>query len=147
MLSSNGGGGNKGGATIKKEGGKGRRQSRQQQLRQEFRKPAVKQPRFEGRCKGLEGFIYGCFDGRQADQFTKTTKEIAEYAGRTLKHGTDICKAIKNLELPILAEPDDPGENAGRVQQRIFDESITNYIRQVSILHQNLNKMYSIVLG
>ncbi len=30
--------------------------------RQEFRKPAVRQPRFEGKCEELKGHIYDCSD-------------------------------------------------------------------------------------
>jgi hypothetical protein len=46
-----------------------------------------RQPKFEGKCDELKGHIYDCSDARQSDQFTKTSKEIAEYAGRTYKHG------------------------------------------------------------
>jgi hypothetical protein len=34
----------------------------------------VKQPKFEGRCDDLKGFIYDCADARQADAYTTTTK-------------------------------------------------------------------------
>jgi hypothetical protein len=48
-------------------------------------------PKFEGKTEDLKGHIYDCADARQSDQFTKTTKEIAEYLGRTAyKHGGDI---------------------------------------------------------
>jgi hypothetical protein len=41
--------------------------------------------KFEGKCEDLKGAIYDCSDARQADVFVKTTKEIATYAGRTMK--------------------------------------------------------------
>ena len=44
-----------------------------------FKKPIMKQPKFEGKCEELKGFIYDCSDARQADMFTKTMKEIAGY--------------------------------------------------------------------
>ena len=40
---------------------------------------ANRQTRFSGRCEELNGNIYDCTDSRQADQYSKTTKEIAEY--------------------------------------------------------------------
>ena len=48
-----------------------------------------RQPKFEGKSDDLKGHVYDCSDSRQADQFTKTTKEIAEYVGRTYKYGGD----------------------------------------------------------
>jgi hypothetical protein len=42
-------------------------------------------PKFEGKCNDLKGHIYDCSNARQSDQFMKTTKEIAEYVGRTYK--------------------------------------------------------------
>jgi hypothetical protein len=50
---------------------------------------APRAPKFEGRCTDLKGHIYDCSDVRQSDQYTKTTKEIAEYVGRTYKYGGD----------------------------------------------------------
>jgi hypothetical protein len=41
-----------------------------------------KEPKFEGRVEGLTGHIYDC-SYKQADTYTRTTKEIAEYVGRT----------------------------------------------------------------
>ena len=49
-----------------------------------------RQPKFEGKCDELKGQIYDCSDSRQSDMFTKSTKEIAEYVGRTYKYGGDI---------------------------------------------------------
>ena len=52
--------------------------------------PTPKLTKFEGKCDELKGHIYDCSHAKQADQFTKTTKEISEYVGRTYKHGGDI---------------------------------------------------------
>ena len=48
------------------------------------------QPKFEGKTEELKGFIYDIGVENQADLFMKTTKEIAEYAGRHCKQGLDI---------------------------------------------------------
>ena len=45
----------------------------------------VRQTRFEGRCKALQGHVYECTNFKQLDQFAKTTKEIADYVGKTHK--------------------------------------------------------------
>ena len=44
-----------------------------------------RQPKFEGKCDDLKGHVYDCSDSRQADQFARTTKVIAEYVGRTYR--------------------------------------------------------------
>jgi hypothetical protein len=48
-----------------------------------FKKPVVKQPKFEGKCEELKGHIYDCTVSNQANLYTKTNNEIAEYAGQT----------------------------------------------------------------
>ena len=50
----------------------------------------MKQPKFEGKCEELKGFIYNCSDAWQADMFTKIMKEIAGYAGQNYHHSADI---------------------------------------------------------
>ena len=42
-----------------------------------------RQPKFEGMCDELKGHVYDCSDARQEDLFIKTTKEVAEFVGRT----------------------------------------------------------------
>jgi hypothetical protein len=51
--------------------------------------------------------------------YTKTTKEIAEYVGRTFKYGADAKKAITMLLVPVFIEPTDPADKATRTQIRV----------------------------
>ena len=37
-----------------------------------FKKPVMKQPKFEGKCEELKGFIYDCSDGPGKARFTVT---------------------------------------------------------------------------
>jgi hypothetical protein len=63
-----------------------------------FKKPIVQQAsKFEGKCIELKGFIYDSLDSRQADIFAKTTREIAEYVGRTYKYGSNTRLSIENM--------------------------------------------------
>ena len=84
---------------------------------------------------------------RQADMFTKTTKEVAEYAGRKLKYSADIRKAIEDLETPIIAEPTDPALPATMTQRRIWEKGVDEHMRRLSMLRQDLETMYSVILG
>jgi hypothetical protein len=70
------------------------RSSQQGNRRHAFKKPVVRQPKFEGKCDELKGFIFDCSDSRQADVFAKTTREIAEYVGRSYRYGSDTRLAI-----------------------------------------------------
>ena len=75
-------------------------------------------PKFEGKCEALKGHIYDC-DPRQADMYTKTTKEIAEYVGREYKYGSDVRLSIETMAEVTIPEPQDPPPNATRSQERM----------------------------
>jgi cytochrome c biogenesis protein ResB len=80
-------------------------------------------PKFEGKCTELKGHIYDCSDSRQSDKFTKTTKEIAEYVGRTYKYGGDIRVVVNNLEEISITEPTDPPDGATNADPNLGEAS------------------------
>jgi hypothetical protein len=76
-----------------------------------FKKPVVEQPnKFESKCEELKGYIYNSAMSNQVDLYTKTTKEIAEYASQTCKYSADICRAIRDLQWLMIDPPDEPGK-------------------------------------
>jgi hypothetical protein len=80
---------------------------------QQQRETTPKAPKFEGRCDDLSGHVYDYASPRQAaDQYTKTTREICEYIGRTYKYGADTKMALEQLALPTFTAPTDPAANA-----------------------------------
>ena len=107
----------------------------------------MKQPKFVGRCDELKGFIYDCSDPQQADMYAKTMKEIAEYAGWTCKHGADICKAIESLERPTMVPLADPAADTSATDQRIWEKKVDTYVKCENIYEQNIENMYSVILG
>jgi hypothetical protein len=119
-----------------------------------FRKPAtttgrpalIKQPKFEGRCEDLKGYIYDCSDARQSNIFVKTTKEIGKYVGRTFKKGSDTRLAIENLSLPVLTLPADPTEDNKTLNQ-IWEKEIDEYVKRKILLEDNMQTVYSLVWG
>ena len=46
-------------------------------------KVPFKQVKFEGKCDALKGHVFDCLDALQANIFSKTQKELAEYVGCT----------------------------------------------------------------
>jgi hypothetical protein len=126
----------------------------QQPRRRGFKKPGFKAPqapqapRFEGKCEDLNGCTYDCSDPRQAaDMYTKTTKEIAEYVGRTYKYGADIRMAIETLVIPTIAEPTDPPADASRTQVRIWEKRVDEYVKKETHLEENIKTIYSLIFG
>jgi hypothetical protein len=63
------------------------------------------------------------------DLFTKTTKEIAEYVGRSYKYGGDVRLMVENLTLPVLVAPEDPPKGASRTEERIWTTRVDEYVK------------------
>lgn len=109
---------------------------------------AIPRPaKFEGKCDDLKGYIYDCADAKQADAYTKTTKEIAEYVGRTYKYGSDARRSIEKLTTVTIERPADPPDNAGRTDIRIWEKEVDEFVRRKSNLFENLKTIYSLVWG
>jgi hypothetical protein len=101
--------------------------------------------RFKGRCKDLKGHVYDNIDALQADQYTKTTREIAEFIGRTHKFGTDTRLSIKSMKVFVIEQPEDPPEDATRTEIRIWEKSIDDYVKRKTILTENIKTAYSLI--
>jgi hypothetical protein len=84
-------------------------------------------------------------DARQSDQFIKTTKEIAEFVGRTYKYGGDIRLCVETLTIPIMTPPLDYKEGAGRTAIRIWEKSVDEQVRRMLQLTENIKALYSLV--
>ena len=84
---------------------------------------------------------------RQADQFTKTTKEVAAYVERTYTFGGDIRFAVDNLELPVIAEPADPPDNANATQKLIWEKRVDVFVQRETYLEENVKALYFLVWG
>jgi hypothetical protein len=103
--------------------------------------------KFEGKCTDLKGHIYDCSDVRQSDQYTRTTKEIAEYVGRTFTYGGDARLSVENLALPTFPTPNDPDPAATRTEVRIWEKTVDEYVKKISKVKENMKTLYSLVWG
>lgn len=103
-------------------------------------------PKFEGRTEGLKGHVYD-LRPTQADQFVKTTKEVALYVGRTYTNGSVIKAAIETLEPPLIQPPEELPEDATRTETRIWEERIKDFVKRETIMKENIKALYSLVWG
>ena len=104
-------------------------------------------PKFEGKCDDLKGHVYDCSDSRQADQFARTTKEIAEYVGRTYKYGGDTRLAVENLAFPKMVEPEDPPDGASKTKIKIWERDVEEFCRRQHNVREHIKTLYSLVWG
>lgn len=132
--------------------GRGRGRGGRGGIPQPSRQPVAK---FKGNCTDLSGYIFDCSDYKQADTFVNTLKRISEYVGAEYKHGGDIRSSIINeakLTVPVPASPTAP-VNADaltpeeEVASIIFKGELAEYIKRKSMLDDNVQKAYSLVIG
>ena len=60
---------------------------------------------FKGDTADLEGNVYGIGSSNQAEIFTRTTKKIVSYAGRTYTESQDILIALKSIKEITIDRP------------------------------------------
>lgn len=77
----------------------------------------------------------------------KTTREIAEYVGRTYKYGGDIRLAVETLKPPNFKMPDDPPEEATKTALKIWEKDIDEFSRSKSKYAENVKTLFSLVWG
>jgi hypothetical protein len=111
-----------------------------------FKKPVSHpEPKFEGRRVELKGEIYDCTDFRQADGYTKTTKEVAEYIGRV--YSGDAWTTIELLTLPVFVYPSDPITGASETDKRKWQKRVESTVVKEDKFEEDLKKVYSLIWG
>ena len=107
-----------------------RRKGRTRGQRNRFVQPA----KFKGKTEALHSYIYDVGTSNQADLFTKTTKKIASYAGRTCKEPQDIRRSIEDIDdvdIPMPTKRTSIINN--RLREKLFDKGIESWAKRKSI--------------
>ena len=104
-------------------------------------------PRFKGNIHDLEGYIFDCSDNKQAEIFVHTMKRIAEYVGTEYRNGGDIRSTIEQDERFAIPLPLAPSGTADELQKIILTKKVDAYVKRNSILDENIQKAYSLMLG
>ena len=126
-----------------KPAGKGNRKGgyNQKQKYGAFKKPIIKQPKFEGKCEELKGHVYDCTDSRQADAYTRTTKEIWEYVAANYKQGADASYIVQHLVLPTIVDPADPVDPTNKTQVRKWEKRVNEIVKREIAMEENVAKL------
>ncbi len=109
------------------------------------RQPPTK---FRGNCTELQGCIFDCSDYKQADTFVTALK-------RSENVGADIRSSIINemkITIPVptaptAVDPKSPTAPSETVAKMIFKGEIDSYIKRKSLLDDNIQKTFSLVIG
>jgi hypothetical protein len=107
----------------------------------------TQEPKFNGRYEDIKGFVFDCANGKQADWYNVTVREITAYVGRTYDYVGDVRWSIKNKEKYVPAKPAGIGTSTDPTDKRIWDKDIDEYVRRKAKLTSNCEKLYSLVLG
>jgi hypothetical protein len=82
------------------------------------------------------------------DNYNRNTKEIAEFAGRTYKYGSDARLAITNLAAPVFVEPADLADTGvSATRKRLWERQVDKLGKRELYLEENMKTIYSLVWG
>ena len=93
----------------------------------------------------LKGAVYELSGSQNADQYSKTTKAIGEYAGRTFGH--DMKKLVLQLVESQPVEPEYPKEGSGEKERAIWSKRYDLYLKREERYKDQKGKLFTIVVG
>jgi hypothetical protein len=105
------------------------------------------EPKFQGRNEDLKGHVFDCADGKQADQYTVTMNDIAEYIGSNYAYGADIRWSLEHEALFVVLKPTKPVEGTDAFDTRIFEKEVDEYVKRKANHTENSRKLFSLILG
>eukprot|EP00957_Ditylum_brightwellii_P182207 13881342-Ditylum_brightwellii.AAC.2 len=112
-------------------------------LKRNFRRPTIKREKFKGKTPELKGHIFDTGHALLADIYTKTAKEITQYAGRTCKQPEDVMGVIKNLTELVLMPPTTTTLTALNDPDSLMDQAtLTIYLSKEIDLYLNRQDQY-----
>ncbi len=148
--------------------GRGYRGRRQKQRANRKAEPSIQMEKLQGRSKDLEGYTYTITANKGGIQFTRTTDEIARYAGEKYHViGAYVRMAVLTMTVQTPTRPSIvPGTatpavaavgGAPAVQavaaapdpidQAIFNEEIRQYVKEKAAIVAAMKALYSVVWG
>jgi hypothetical protein len=81
---------------------------------------------FQGRNDDLKWHIFDCDNGKQADKYAVTMKELAEYVGSTFAYGTDIRWNLEHEDRCVVPKIQQLPKEADDIDKRVWEKRSTN---------------------
>jgi hypothetical protein len=102
---------------------------------------------FQGRCEDLKGHIFDCVDGRHADQYAVTMKEIAAYIGTKYTYGADIRWSLEHEKVFVVPKLTKLDTTADEFDKRIWEKEVDEYVKRKSKHESNCRTLFSLIHG
>jgi len=122
-----------------------------------FRKSDATAAKFEGSCDESKGHTFDCSSANQADQCVHAIKALGKCCGSAHKFGGDTRSCIANECKTTVPMPLPPHRAAGcdpakatpeeSMQDMIFKGEVDAYVKRKTLLEDNLQKLYALILG
>ena len=103
--------------------------------------------KFKGNILELDGFVFDCSDNNQADRYVTAMKRTSEHIGTNYHNWGDISSTIEQGIRFDIPKPIDPSTTNDEVDKMILTKKFNSYARKDSILEENIQTGYSLVLG
>ena len=112
-------------------------------------KPSPRQAftKFKGNTPELDGLIFDCSDNKQSGRYVTAMKRIADHIETDYHNGGDIRSTIERGKRFNIPKPIAPSTTNDEVNKMIITKKVNSYVRRDSILDENIQKGYSLVLG
>jgi hypothetical protein len=113
----------------------------------------IQKEKFTGRSDDLEGYIYSVVSTKGGVQFTRTTEEIARYAGAKYPVvGSHIRTAILTMTEQVPTRPTAPTAASATttvdpVDQAIFNEEVRQFVKDKAAITAAMKALYSVAWG
>jgi hypothetical protein len=108
---------------------------------------AKAEPTFQGRCDDLRGHVFDCAVGKEADRYTVTMKEMAEYIGSNFTYGAYIRWSLEHEEEFVVPKPIILDATADAIDKIIWEKEIDDYGKRKAKHGYNCLKLFSLILG
>jgi hypothetical protein len=105
------------------------------------------EPTFQGRCDDLRGHVFDCAVRKEADRYTITMKEMAEYVGSNFTYGAEIRWSLEHEEEFVVPKPITLDTTADAIDKRIWEKESDEYIKRKAKHGDNCRKLFSLILG
>jgi hypothetical protein len=125
--------------------GDGVKQDEQHRQHDRERRRGPRESSFVGKCEDLQNNTHDIVAGK--DTFLKTTREIAEYVGRTFDDAGEFQTGLVEMSLPELIEPAEPSKEASFGQVEKWKIAIKQHENQVASRKKNTERVDALVLG